>query len=633
MSDRWCLSWFAAVLLGACGPARQPDRRPGARTPLSATCDRLDDTRCLLPWPSSTYTVADASTPTGLRLAVQKASLPISDDTSSLDRDDGFSVVTPLAVGFPRTVDHTLDGTKNATAVRLLVAQPGSSLGQEVPLRLTVVLDDFTTPNQGMIVACPMLPLSYDTDYVAVVLDEVHADDGSKFAANHAVRVALALDDPNTNEEAALLAYHAPTRALLKQVGIDASHVLRVWDFTTRSAASVSGPLTAMRAAAVAAANAGQLAITVDSAMPVPDGSAMDVRGHVDGIPAYAAAMTGWLSIDASGTPSAVGTTTAPFRAVVPVGSGNYRVVIYGHGTGGSVDETTFDTEIVGAGAGKLSLQWNGWTDMDTVTTLTGFENILAGTDASTANLCQSLANEAALAALLPGALGDILAAPTVGGVANLAAGRRPDTTTPVYAGGSLGGTMGYVVALVDDNIRYAVLNVPGAGWTRFAYPSVLWKDLSLIFVNYSPIDQALALAITQNNWDAVDGGAWAALSTRSDTFFLEQESIGDPVLPNIGTELVAASSHAVQVAAVLDPITGVTPVPGSATQTAITQFHVPSTVTDALDIHGFAAKDTPAGVAARQQISAFIQSVWAGAPRIDVPRLCPNQSCDFSAQ
>jgi hypothetical protein len=156
---------------------------------------------------------------------------------------------------------------------------------------------------------------------------------------------------------------------------------------------------------------------------------------------------------------------------------------------------------------------------------------------------------------------------------------------------------------------------------------------VSFIFINDTPIDQALALVITQNNWDAVDGGAWAALSTRSDTFFLEQESIGDPVLPNVGSELVAASSHAVQVGAVIDPITGVMPVSGGATQTAITQFRVPSSVTAPLDIHGFAAQDSPAGIAARQQISAFIQSVWAGAPRIDVPPSCANLSCDFSGQ
>jgi hypothetical protein len=629
------MKWLSLVgiFLVACGPARQPDRMPGVRAPLSAACDPLDETRCLLPWPSSTYTVADAATPTGLRLALQQASLPISDDTASMNRDDGFSVVTPLAAGFPRPVDHTLDGTKNVTAARLFVAQPGSTLGQEVPLRLSVVLDETTTQPQGLLVAYPMVPLAYDSDYVVVVLDEVHADDGSRFSPDHAVRVALGLSDAATNADASLFAYHAPTRALLKQAGVDAHHVLRVWDFTTRSAASVSGPLTAMRAAATAAAGAGQLTITIDSAMAFSDNSAMDVRGHVDGIPAFAAATTGWLSIDKNGTPSAVGTTTAPFRVVAPVGAGSsYHVVVYGHGTGGSVNETTFDSEIVAAGAGKLSLQWNGWTDNDTVTTLGNFANILVGTDASTANLCQSLANEAALMALLPGALGDVLAAPTVGGVTNLAAGRRPDTTTPVYAGGSLGGTMGYVLSLVEPSIQFAVLNVPGAGWTRFAYPSVLWKEVSILFGNATILDQALALAITQNNWDAVDGGAWAALSTRTDSFFLEQESIGDPVLPNLGTELVAASSHAVQVGAVLDPITGVMPVAGGATQTALTQFRVPSSVTDALDIHGFAAKDSPAGVAARQQIQSFIESVWAGAPRIDVPAGCANGSCDFSS-
>ena len=623
---------FAAVLLGACGPARQPDRLPGARTPLSAPCAPLGDTRCLLPWPSSTFTVADSTTPTGLRLALPASSLPISDDPSSLNRGDGFSVVTPLATGFPRAVDHTLDGTMNATVVRLFVAQPGPSLGQEVPLRLKVVLDDTVTPDQGLILAYPTLPLDYDTDYVAVVLDPVRADDGTPFSTDHAVRVALALDAPRTNAEAALLAYHAPTRALLEHAGVDAHHVLRVWDFTTRSAASVSAPLTAMRAAATAAAAAGKLTITVDSAMPFTDKSAMDVRGHVDGIPAYAGDK-GWLSMDASGTPSAVGTTSAPFRAVLPAGSGSYHIVIFGHGTGGSVDDTTFDGEIVAAGAGKLSLQWNGWTDSTTVGTLSSFVHILSGTDASTASLCQSLANEAALQALLPGALGDLLAAPTVGGATNLAAGRRPDATTPIYAGGSLGGTMGYVLALVDANVKFAVLNVPGAGWTRFAYPSVLWKELTILFGSYGIIEQALALAMTQNNWDAVDGAAWAALSTRTDTFFLEQESIGDPVLPNIGSDLVASSSRAVQVAAVLQPITGVMPVAGGVSRTALTQFRVPSSVTGALDIHGFAAKDTAAGVAARQQISAFIQSVWAGTPRIDSPPSCPNQNCDFSGR
>jgi hypothetical protein len=56
---------------------------------------------------------------------------------------------------------------------------------------------------------------------------------------------------------------------------------------------------------------------------------------------------------------------------------------------------------------------------------------------------------------------------------------------------------------------------------------------------------------------------------------------------------------------------------------------------TAALEIHGFAARDTPAGAAAREQITDFIRSVWSGAPRITVPAGCrantPPGSCDFT--
>jgi hypothetical protein len=131
-----------------------------------------------------------------------------------------------------------------------------------------------------------------------------------------------------------------------------------------------------------------------------------------------------------------------------------------------------------------------------------------------------------------------------------------------------------------------------------------------------------------------VDGAAWAALSQRTDLLLLEQESIGDPILPNIGSEFLASSSRAVQLGAVLDPIVGVSRVEGPVTRSAITQFRVPASVTG-LSIHGFAAGDSIAGVAARQQISAFLTSIWAGSPQIELPTLCamrPERSCDFSS-
>jgi len=602
---------------------------PGVRAPLSAACEVLDDTRCLLPWPSNTYTVADGTTETGLRVALTKKSLPVEDDPASINRGDGFSVATPLAVGFPRPIDHRLHQQKSATAIRLLVAQPSrADRGTAVPLRTLITNDSLST--QSMLVAYPMRPLSYDTDYVAVVLDELVADDGSPFVATPAVKVALGLAEPATNADAALYAYHAPTRDLLRSAGIDVNHVLRVWDFTTRSASGVSNQLDTMRTAALATVAAGNITVMIDTATVFPDQSAIDIRGHVAGLPDFLT--DSGLALDDQGLPKQVGVHAAPFRALIPAGTGTYHMVIFGHGTGGTVNDTTFDHEIIAAGAGKLNLEWAGWTDISIFTTLAAFSNLFAGTDKSTSRLLESLSDAASLEAALPGKLGDAFAEATIAGTVNVAAGRHPDVGTLIYAGGSLGGTMGYVHSLADPNIHNAVLNVPGAAWTHFAPQSNLWSILNGIFASATPseIDLALGMLMTQNNWDAIDGAAWSALTTRTDSFFLEQESIGDPVLPNIGSEFVATSSHASQIGAVLEPIVGVKQVDMS-TSTAITQFRVPATVTDALDIHGFAAKDSPAGIAAREQISAFITSVWAGAPKIVVPPSCPNGNCDFS--
>jgi hypothetical protein len=627
-------------VLAACGASPPPptfvDREPGVRAPLSAACDALDETRCLLPWPSNVYTVADSSSPTGLRVSISFRSLPVLDTPASLNRADGFSVASPLLVGFPRPLDHKFQGQKATTAVQVVLAQPGrSNRGEAVPLRLSLVADatDGGT-SQGLLVAYPQRPLEYDSDYVAYALDELTADDGSHFEQPAVVKVALGLAAPTTDAERALAAYHAPTRALLTELGVDLNHVLRVWDFTTRSAQSVRGPLETMRAAALNAVDAGTLTVEVQSATPFSSGAAIEVRGRVQGLPAFFET-DGGLALGADGMPAQRGVHAAPFRAVLPAGTGSYPVVIYGHGTGGTVNDDTFDSEIVAAGAGKLNLEWSGWTDTSTVNTLLGFDRVYSGTARSTGALLQSLSDAAALQASLPGKLAEAFSAPTLAGQPNLAAGRRPDVSTLVYAGGSLGGTMGYVLSLSEPNLHFAVLNVPGAAWTHFAPESQLWDTLAVVFSSSTPsaIDRALGMSMTQKNWDPVDGAAWAALGPRPDLLLLEQMSIGDPILPNIGSEFLAASSHASQLGAVLDPMVGVPLATGTVTHSAMTQYRVPKSVTG-LSIHGFAAGGSVAGVAARQQISDFIKSVWRGSPQITLPAMCASRSsCDFSEE
>jgi hypothetical protein len=93
---------------------------------------------------------------------------------------------------------------------------------------------------------------------------------------------------------------------------------------------------------------------------------------------------------------------------------------------------------------------------------------------------------------------------------------------------------------------------------------------------------------------------------------------------------MAAVVTGADQVGEVLEPILGVSPVETADAHTALTQYHVPET--EDLDIHGFAARDTPAGMAAREQIQAFLLSVYDRHPKITVPAGCEGGSCDFSA-
>jgi len=247
--------------------------------------------------------------------------------------------------------------------------------------------------------------------------------------------------------------------------------------------------------------------------------------------------------------------------------------------------------------------------------------------------LMQALADGAAIQATMGGALSDLLSAPMIGGAANPIAGRHPQSKTVLWTGGSLGGITSLVAVSADPQLRYGVLDVPGAAWTHFIPKSTIFAMISGFLQGPygGPLDALQALAMSQGNWDEMDGAPWSSRLAGRDAAFLLQESIGDPVVPNPGTEMVAVVTDATLVGKVLSPIAA--GIPQAATEvdgkSGLTQYRVSATA--ALDIHGFASKDTPAGAAARAQIVAFILSALAGAPKVTVPAGCVGGSCDFS--
>lgn len=593
-----------------------PDREVGNLVPLESGCDDLDPARCWLPWPSFAATVVDSTTATGLRVEVVDEELPVDDDPRWLELANGFSRISPALTAFP----GELDAATAAGAVRLFDVATGA----EIAAYGEVVLD---VPD-SLLLVYPRGILPASSEIVVVVTDALKTTDGATAVGNDLDAITLGTLAPADADEEARRAWSAPIRATLDGAGIDPSTVVRAWSFPTRSADDPGKRLLSM----FEGVDAADLSVTLTEVTLGKGSIAAIVYGTVDNVPDYRLGHEEWLSFGEDGLPVAVSTRSAPFRILIPAGEGDWPVALYGHGTGGYVTDSSFDNQLADRGVGKAGMEYLGWNGDDLINSVTWFSHVFDATSRSSSALTQSLADGHAILRALQGPLADALAADTLAGVANPAAGRRPIADRPIWVGGSLAGTMGAVIVASNEDIDTAVLNVPGAAWTHLIPKASLYSILvdPITHAWYpNDLDRNAALAMSQNIWDDVDGAAWED----PDSTLLLQESMGDPVLPNVGTSMLARARGAKMVGAPLDDLlTDLEDVPSSTT-TAITQYA--TDFTDDYDIHGFAAEDGPAGDAAREQIDVFLMDWLAGElPEIVLPSTCdPSGGCDFSGE
>ncbi len=624
MQHRFAL---ACLLLASCTSYTAPDRAEGDRTPITRACDEGDPTHCLAPWPNNAFTEVDTTTATGLRLHVDASAANPRDDGAPLNRADGFSRVSSLVAGFEGGIDPS---TLTERSVRLVLMQHDSpDRGSEVPLRRELVVANGTTVRSA-VVGHPLRPLAPASDYVAIVTDELRAEDGSALEPSQQTRVVLGLASAATQEEADIAGYYAPIRALLEEIGVEPAHVLRVWDFTTRSEEDARARLAAMRDAAVAAVEDGEVSVEIDTVQHLDEGSiASIVNGRLVGLPNYLVERE--IAVDDDGAVVRSGTREAPFRVIIPRGTGDYRMLMYGHGTGGTVNDDAFDAEIASLGAAKVSTEFYGWTEDTVIDTFLELDTLVHGSSIAAAGLMQGIADANAVRRAMHGVIGDALSADELGGMPNPHAGRRPDDSVPMWVGGSLGGTMGLLYIATDPEVHYAVLNVAGAAWgtwVRDAYQFTLLRTY-VERANGGTIATAIMVSAAQLMLDEADGASWAEELEAQAPVALVQASIGDPVLPNPGTNAVARLLGATQVGAPLERLDDLPMASSTEEQSGFTQYHV--TATRPLDVHGFAARSGPEGDAAREQILTFVESAWDHAARVEIPSGCAGGSCDFT--
>jgi hypothetical protein len=633
---------------GAVAEFNVADRQPGERAPLTAECDDQDPYRCLLPFPSSTFMTASEGTETGVQVAVVNGMLPGGeDDATFMNSADGFSRITPVLTGWKELLDTGwLDALPHAALlpedapIQLINAQPGHpAYGQRVPIWAEVVAGG-ANDSDSLLIAYPLVPMAPGADHVVVITDDLRFADGQAIPLERNTSLLTGRAAPESMAEAKIAAYHAPTRALLDEAGIDANQVVRAWDFTTRSDANLTGRLDGMMDVI---RDAGGFGVEIDAVSATSEESIdLVIMGRLTGVPWFLDEDDRFV-MDAAGVPQLTGEGDVRFRVIVPhvgydgeVGS-PYRVALYGHGTGGGISDDSFDEEIAANGIAKVSLEFGAWNGDDLIWTFQRMLTMNAGVEQSTAMLLHSVVGGYAILQSLDAELGEVLKAETIGDLENPGPGRELITEDPIWVGGSLGGTMGAIIGTAYPEITTAVLNVPAGAWTHLIPDSLMYESAMqpMLENKYGDtLDARMAIALTQTGWDDVDGPVWADRALADGVVFLLQESMGDPVVPNQGTSVLATSLGAKLVGPPLEPIVGLEEVDEVVQAVGLTQYRVPDT--GVYDVHGFAARNTPAGLAAMEQIFVFVRSAWdVGDARIAFPEGCsevtPDGTCDFS--
>ncbi|MFN8642912.1 MAG: hypothetical protein U0802_15135 [Candidatus Binatia bacterium] len=289
-----------------------------------ARCDPLGEP-CVLPWPNDYFTVPDAGTATGRRLALVAASLPanasgVHIDPSDQNRADGWSPGSPVLV--------RLDGLDAARSRLPGLADARASLAADAP----IVLLDATTGARH--------PFWAELDAIAdegeTPLLMIHPS--RNFPDGHRLVVALRglvdADGRPVPAAPAFVAYRDGQRttdarfearrpamerifADLDRAGVARASLQLAWDFTVASTASLTGRMLAMRDDAFAALADAAPAFTVDMVTADPNPF---VRRRVEGtfqVPLYLTQEGrpgGRLVLDAAGRPQRqAGTFTARY--------------------------------------------------------------------------------------------------------------------------------------------------------------------------------------------------------------------------------------------------------------------------------------------------------------------------------
>lgn len=489
------------VLVGCDGGTSAPkERAPGG-------CTGLDPEVCLLPWPSSAFLVADASTRTGYRVSLPAASMPLDShgkrvDPAEWNTWDGFSAMTSLIVQLTPAIDPAPLASWHDPGPSLAASSPTVLIdvdsGERIAHFAEVESSADVAEGHSTLYIRPAARLSENHHY-AVGVRNLRTREGAALTAGAAF---AALRDGGASPIDAT-SYERDVFAPLAKAGVDRASLLVAWDFRTASGATAWGDVVAMRDDAFAMAGAGGLGCSVTSS--VEDPNDMLIARRVDGeitVPSFLDA-NGRIARDPAGRPKIVGTARAPFIVLIPRSVATTAPLwIYGHGLFSLRTEMLVDFARDTASLGKAviaSTDFNGFTSADQSDAIFAFLDPTTFPKISDP-LRQSMVNTLLLPRTLAGACA---ASPElqVGGRAII------DGTRLGYFANSFGGTLGTSLAALSPDIPAFGLGVAGMDFPVQMPRNYAWGLIEGLFRAYWPrrIDRDLLVVMSANYFDHFD--------------------------------------------------------------------------------------------------------------------------------
>jgi len=584
-------------------PVATLDRAP------QTSCDPLDPGLCASPWPSSYFQVPSDTSESGWAYAFAADSLPRSEDgvqvsDAVLNGTDGYSTMTPLlvdlgAVDLDGTISHLDLGAYADADVKTVIVDVAT--GERVPhfVELDAVGDD---DDERVFFLRPVVPLDHASHYV-VGIRGLSRPDGTPIEPSvhfAALRDGTTPDDPDAAADLGWrrAQFERDVFPALEAAGMPREELLLAWDFHTVSVDSSLGDMLDIREDALqwwSESDQAYEITEVEDADCSVDGATIfrTVRGTFTG-PRYTVddGPATRLARTAEGAIERVGTTEVEFIARVPCSVADApgaRLVQYGHGLLGSLEETKTGWLSAQAQADRYVLYGQDWTGMAEEDRFPILEMIDGDIDEF------PMVPERTMQGLAQKLVGlrfarDVLSADP----AMAAKGSRfvDPALPPTYYGNSQGGIIGAAYMALTQDIERGVLGVAGMPYSLLLARSFDFELFLIALQDQFDDDRDIALlvAIMQNAWDPGEAGGYAHFTTTSplpDTpphEVLVQVGIGDAQVTTLGAHLMARAYGAPTLAPAVRPIWGVDEVPSPIEGSALVEWYYPDGATEPVE-------------------------------------------------